>query len=97
MPRSHGAETIKAWLEDFAELARSGRPFDTSAGANPRRDYAYLEYHLSEDEHSILLFRLEEGEDDAAPGVMAYRFDGTAHEVRENVDSLTHERSEDEV
>lgn len=96
MPRSHGAETIKAWLEDFAELARSGRSFETSAGANPRRDYAYLEYHLSEDEHSILLFRVEEDDGEAAPGVMAYRFDGNAQEVREKVDSLTHERSGDE-
>lgn len=88
MSEAHGAETIKRWLEDFAELARSGRKFDTSAGANPGRDYAYLEYHLGEDEHSILLFRVEEG--NGAARVQTYRFDGSAKEVRERVDQLTH-------
>lgn len=93
MAQAHGAETIKAWLEDFAQLARSGDQFDTSAGANPGRDYAYLEYHQGEDRHSILLFRVEEKE--GAPTVQAYRFDGSADEVRERVDALTHaERAE---
>lgn len=88
MTEAHGAETIKRWLEDFAELARSGRSFDTSAGANPGRDYAYLEYHLEDDRHSILLFRVEDGE--RGPQVQTYRFDGSADEVRERVDEVTH-------
>lgn len=94
MSETHGAETIKAWLEDFAQVARSGDRFDTSAGANPGRDYAYLEYHLGEDSHSILLFRVEEGDDGAR--VQTYRFDGSAKEVRERVEQLTHaERTRD--
>lgn len=92
MAQAHGAEMIKAWLEDFAQVARSGERFDTSAGANPGRDYAYLEYHQGDERHSILLFRVEEK--GGSPTVQAYRFDGNAVEVRERVDQLTHaERS----
>lgn len=88
MAERHGAETIKGWIQDLVERARSGREVRTSGGAEPDRDYAYLEYHLSGDEHSILLFTLdEEGE---RPKVRAIRIDGTAVEVREKVDDLTH-------
>lgn len=88
MPEHHGAVTIKEWLEDLVEVARSDREFQTSAGAEPGRSYAYLEYHLSDDEHSILLFTVEEGAE--GPEVQAYRFDGDADEVREKVNALTH-------
>ena len=59
MSEHHGALTIKEWIEDLVSIARSGREFKTSAGAEPGRTYAYLEYHSSEEEHSILLFRVE--------------------------------------
>lgn len=84
----HGASTIKRWMEDLVTLARTDRSFETSAGAEPGRKYAYLEYHASEDEHSILLFRVEQV--DGEPEVRAYRVDGSAEEVREKVDALTH-------
>lgn len=84
----HGAPTIKAWMEDLVDLARTEQPFETSAGAEPGRQYAYLEYHTSDDEHSILLFRVEAV--DGQPQVRAYRVDGSAREVREKVDALTH-------
>lgn len=84
----HAAPTIKRWMEDLVELARRERSIETSAGAEPGRKYAYLEYHTSAAEHSILLFRVEDvgGE----PEVRAYRVDGSAEEVREKVDALTH-------
>lgn len=86
----HGAGTIKEWMHDLVELARSGRPFNTSAGAEPNRSYAYLEYHVSDEEHSILVFKVEEGPE--GPEVHAHRFDGDAKVVRERVDALTHGR-----
>jgi hypothetical protein len=86
----HGAGTIKDWMNDLVALARSGKPFETSAGAEPHRAYAYLEYRVSDDEHSILLFGLEH--EDGSPTVRAYRFDGSAVEVRERVDAVTHGR-----
>ena len=90
MSEHYGALTIKEWIEDLVSIARSGREFKTSAGAEPRRSYAYLEYHLSEEEHSILLFRVEaEG---GKPEVRAYRFEGTAEEIRDKVDALTHDQ-----
>ena len=84
----HGSATIKEWMRDLVELARSGRDFETSAGAEPGRAYAYLEYHLSDDEHSILLFRVEE--EGGLPTVRAYQFRGNAEDVRNRVDELTH-------
>lgn len=90
MSEQHGAATIKEWMQDLVELARSGRTFTTSAGAEPDRSYAYLEYHLSDEEHSILLFKVEPGAE--GPEVRAHRFDGNAKDVREQVDGLTHRR-----
>jgi hypothetical protein len=86
----HGAATIKEWMNDLVELARSGKPFETSAGAEPHRAYAYLEYRVSDDQHSILLFGLEDR--DGRPTVRAYRFDGSAVDVGEQVDGVTHAR-----
>lgn len=84
----HGASTIKQWMNEFVELARSGRDFDISAGAEPGREYAYLEFHPSGDEHTILVFNVEET--DEGPKVRAHRFEGTAEAVREEVSKLTH-------
>lgn len=88
MAEHHGATTIKEWLDDFAHTVKSGRDFKTSAGAEPGREYAYLEWHDEGDRHSILLFKLEE--EDGEVGVHAYRFDGDSEEVRDRVDALVH-------
>lgn len=87
----HGAGTIKEWMEGLVELARSGKPFETSAGAEPHRQYAYLEYHHPEDgQHAILLFGLDE--EGGRPTVRAHLFRGSKEEVRERVDAITHGR-----
>lgn len=91
MSEQHGAATIKEWMEDLVGLARSGRDFETSAGAEPGRQYAYLEFHTSDERHSILLFTVDD--QGGEPEVRAYRFQGSAEEVREKVDALTHDRS----
>jgi len=85
----HGSATIKDWMRELVELARSGRDFETSGGAEPGRSYAYLEYHLPDERHSILLFRVEE--DGGRSVVRAYSVQGSSHEVRERVDELTHQ------
>ena len=84
----HGAGTIKAWMADLTALARSGVDFTTSAGAEPHRNYAYLEFHTSDGEHSILIFRVEHGEE--GPVVRAHRIHGPDDEVSKQVDALTH-------
>ena len=88
MADHHGATTIKQWMEDLVGVVRSGQKFETSAGAEPGRCYSYLEYHLSHEQHSILLFKVEE--DGAGPCVRAYRFDGNAAEVSGKVNALVH-------
>jgi hypothetical protein len=89
MADAHGAETIKGWLEDFADIVRSGTDFGVGAGAHPGRDYAYLEVHRSTEDHSILLFRVE-AQDTDRPIVQAYRLDGTAEDITQRVRELTH-------
>lgn len=90
MAERHGATTIKEWLDDFVGQVKSGPEFRTSAGAEPGRKYAYLEWHDEDrSHHSILLFRVEE-DADGDVGIHAYRFDGDAEEVRERVDTLVH-------
>lgn len=88
MSGHHGATTIKHWLEDLVGVVKSGQEFAISGGAEPGRAYSYLEYHLSEEHHSILLFKVEEGED--GPTVRAYRIDGSAEELSHKVDALVH-------
>lgn len=88
MVENHGSGTITTWLQDLVELARSRDDFEVSAGAEPGRQYAYLEYHGPGDNHSILVFRVEEA--DGRAEVRTYRFDGPAADVREKVHALTH-------
>lgn len=87
MAEQHGSGTITMWLQDLVRLARSDEDFEVSAGAEPGREYAYLEYH-GDDNHSILLFRIEQG--DAGPEMRTYRFDGQSEDVRDKVHALTH-------
>ncbi len=89
MSEHYGATTIKEWLADLVSVVRSGQEFEISAGAEPGRAYSYLEYHLSEEQHSILLFRVEHGED--GPTVRAYRIDGSGEELSGKVDALVHQ------
>jgi hypothetical protein len=88
MAEHHGATTIKQWMEDLVGVVRSGQEFETSAGAEPGRCYSYLEYHSSDGQHSLLLFRVEQSED--GPCVRAYRVDGSAEEVSGKVNALVH-------
>lgn len=88
MAEQHGSGTITAWLEDLVQRARGDERLEVSAGAEPGRQYAYLEYHGEDDNHSILLFRVEEV--DGGPEVRTYRFDGRSEDVSERVYALTH-------
>lgn len=89
MSEEHGSSTITAWLQDLVRLARSDDRFDVSAGAEPDRQYAYLEYHGPDNQHSILVFRIEQT-DAAGPEMKTYRFDGESEGIRDKVHALTH-------
>lgn len=89
MAEEHGSGTITAWLQDLVRTVRSDSDFEVSAGAEPGRHYAYLEFHGPDDRHSILVFRAEETA--AGPQVRTYRFDGGSEEVRDRVHALTHD------
>lgn len=87
---AHGAERIQEWLDGLVERVRSGRAFSTSAGAEPDRDYAYLEVHDDTGHHSILLFSLSR--DDEGVRIRSHHFVGAADEVRARVDEVVHRR-----
>ena len=79
----HGAATIKDWMRELIATARSGRDFETSAGADPGRSYAYLEFHRQDGTHSMLVFSVDHDED--RPLVRAHHFEGTGDEVKERM------------
>jgi hypothetical protein len=58
----HGAATIKDWMRELIATARAGRDFETSAGADPGRSYAYLEFHRQDGTHSMLVFSVDHDE-----------------------------------
>lgn len=89
MAEEHASSTITAWLQDLVQLARSDDDFEVSAGAEPGRQYAYLEYHIRDEIHSILLFRVEAT--DTGTEMRTYRFDGQSREVSDKVHALTHD------
>ena len=82
----HGAAIIKDWMRELIETARAGRDFETSAGADPGRSYAYLEFHRADGTHSMLVFSMDHDAD--RPLVRAHRFEGTADDVRERMYEL---------
>lgn len=79
----HGAGTIKEWMRELIEAARTEGDFETSAGAEPGRAYAYLEFRRANGHHSVLLFSVEHDGD--RPLVRAHRFEGSADQVRERM------------
>lgn len=76
----HGAGTVKEWMRGLIETARESSELETSAGAEPGRSYAYLEYRRGDGTHSVLLFAVENHH--GRPLVKAHRLDGSAEEVR---------------
>jgi hypothetical protein len=82
----HGAATIKDWMRDLIETARTGRDFETSAGADPGRSYAYLEFHRPDGTHSMLVFSVDHDAD--RPLVRAHRFEGSGDEVQKRMVEL---------
>lgn len=82
----HGAATIKEWLRDLIDTAKSGTSFDTSAGADQGRSYAYLEFHRGDGTHSAIVFRLDS--EGGRPIVRAHRVDGDADQVRAGIEAL---------
>jgi hypothetical protein len=82
----HGSATIKDWMRELIETARTGRDFETSAGADPGRSYAYLEFHRPDGKHSMLVFSVDHDGDRRL--VRAHRFEGDGDEVRDKMYAL---------
>lgn len=88
MAQPESAITIKEWMEQFAAAALDGRVEETSAGAGPHHDFAYLHYRTSDGEHSALVVRatLVDGQ----PELRVVQVDGDVAQIRDRVDAATH-------
>ena len=88
MAQPEAATTIKQWMERLAEAAAEGRVAETSAGAGPQFDYAYLHYRTLGGEHSALVLRaaLVNGQ----PQVRVLQVDGDVAQIADLVDEATH-------
>lgn len=94
--RVHGAHTIQAWLDDLAQVIRSGEDYQTSAGAEPDRSYAYLEFHSRDGErHALLLFTVQGNV--GAPLIVVRRFDGSGPSVQASLLDLKRSAPQDGV
>jgi hypothetical protein len=88
MAQPEAANTIKQWMERLADAASEGRVVETSAGAGPQFDYAYLHFRTLAGEHSALVLRavLVNGQ----PQVRVVQVDGDVDQIAELVDEATH-------
>jgi hypothetical protein len=88
MAQPEAANTIKQWMDRLAAAEAEGRVVETSAGAGPRFDYAYLHYRTLAGEHSALVLRavLVDGE----AQVRVVQVDGDVDQIGDLVDEATH-------
>lgn len=88
MLQPEAAATIKQWMERFADAACGSRVIETSAGAGPGRDYAYLHFVTAEGAHSALVLRNVAV--NGNPEIHAVLIDAGPDEIRDRMDAATH-------
>lgn len=88
MAQPESAATIKHWMEHFAAAALDGRVEETSAGAGPNRDFAYLHYRTSDGEHFALVLRATMV--DGQPELRLVEVEGDVAQIRDRLDAVTH-------
>jgi hypothetical protein len=88
MLQPEAAATIKQWMEHFADASCTSRVIETSAGAGPGRDYAYLHFRTEDGEHSALVLRTIAV--NGSPEIRAVLIDAGPDDIRDRVDEVTH-------
>jgi hypothetical protein len=88
MAQPEAANTMKQWMERLADAASDGRVVETSAGAGPQFDYAYLHFRTLVGEHTALVLRAVLV--DGRPQVRVVQVDGDVEQIAELVDEATH-------
>lgn len=91
MAHPESATMIRQWMEQFAAAALDGRVEETSAGAGPERDFAYLHYRTTTGEHYALVLRAMMV--DGQPELRMVEVDGDVSQIRDRVDAATHGQS----
>lgn len=88
MAQPESANTIKQWMEQFAAAALDGRVEETSAGAGPHHDFAYLHFRTTDGAHYALVVRATMT--DGQPELRVIEVDGDVAQIRDRVDAATH-------
>lgn len=88
MAKAEAASTIREWMEQFMDAACKGRVKETSGGAGPGQDYAYLHYCTEDGEHSALVLRATIV--DGAAEVRAIEVNAGPEDIRDHLDEATH-------
>lgn len=88
MAQPEAASTIKQWMGRLTDAACEGRVVETSAGAGPQFDYAYLHFRTLAGEHTALVLRAVLV--DGRPQVRVVQIDGDVEQIAKLVDEATH-------
>ena len=88
MAQPEAAAAIREWMEQFAKAAREARVIETSAGAGPEQEFAYLHFHSTDGEHSAVVLRAVLV--DGRPQVRVMHIDAGPDRIRDLVDAATH-------
>lgn len=88
MAQPQSASTMKQWMARLADAARDARVVETSAGAGPGYDFAYLHFRTADGGHSALVLRavLVDGH----PELRVVQVDAGPDRIRDLVDAATH-------
>lgn len=82
------ATAVKEWMEQFVSAACEARVLETSAGAGPEHDFAYLHFHTTDGGHSAVVLRAVLVDGRAQVRVM--QIDAGPERIRDLVDAATH-------
>lgn len=88
MAQPEYAATMRQWMEQFAGAVMEDRVIETSAGAGPQCEFAYLHYRTAEGEHSALVLRAVLV--DGRPEIRVVEIDSGIERIRDLVDAATH-------
>lgn len=88
MAQPRSASTIKLWMARLADAACDAQVVETSAGAGPDHDFAYLHFRTADGAHSALILRavLVDGH----PELRVMQVDAGPDRIRDLVDAATH-------
>lgn len=88
MAQPEYAATMMQWMEQFTEATLDDRVIETSAGAGPQHEFAYLHFRTVDGEHVALVLRAVLV--DGRPEIRVVPIDAGAEGIRDIFNTATH-------